>query len=131
MASITDRYDDNTTFISLLTRIGIPLKERNKLINDGFTTLKLLVNQYSADISELTKYLKDLNKTFGSSTTTLRVNFTPFLISRIIGLTFYYTFCVKSLHTIPDPDMIDTEDVIRYNTFYNHEFKMMKEYEDE
>ena len=131
MASITDRYDNTATFISLLTRIGIPTRERNKLINDGFTTLKLLVNQYSADISELTKYLKDLNKTFGSSTTTLRVNFTPFLISRIIGLTFYYTFCVKSLHTIPDPDIVDTEDVITYNMFYNHEFKMMKENEDD
>ena len=131
MASITDRYDNNATFISLLTRIGIPTRERNKLVNDGFTTLKLLVNQYSADISELTKYLKDLNETFGSSTTTLRVNFTPFLISRIIGLTFYYTFCVKSLHTIPDPDLVDTDNVVNYYMFYNHEFKMMKENEDD
>ena len=88
MATITARYDNNPTFVRLLNRIGIPTRERNKLINDGFTTLKLLVDQYSADVNELTKYLKDLNKTFGSSSAALRINFTPFLISRIVGLAF-------------------------------------------
>ena len=120
MGTIAERYEDDTTFTYLSTRIQIPVREKNKLVNDGFTSLDLLVDQYSSDINEVSVYLKDLNKTFGARPTTSgqQVNYTPFIISRIVGLTFYYAFCVKALHTIPDPDLIETEHVMEYYKFY-------------
>ena len=66
MGTIAERYEDDATFTELLTRINIPVRERNKLVNDGFTSLRLLVDQYSSDIKEISVYLKDLNKTFGA-----------------------------------------------------------------
>ena len=46
MGTIAERYEDDATFNELLTRINIPVRERNKLVNDGFTSLRLLVDQY-------------------------------------------------------------------------------------
>ena len=60
MATITDRYDDDASFTALLNRIGLSARERNKLSNDGFTTMKLMVDHYSHDIENLKKYLKEL-----------------------------------------------------------------------
>ena len=133
MGTIAERYEDDTTFTDLLTRIQIPVREKNKLVNDGFTSLDLLVDQYSSDINEVSVYLKHLNKTFGArpATSGQQVNYTPFIISRIVGLTFYYAFCVKALHTIPDPDLIETEHVMEYYKFYKQVFKPLEDIEED
>ena len=84
MATITARYNDDESFTALLTRIGISPRERNRLSNDGFTTMKLMVDHYSHDIDDLCKYLKELNKSFGSANVNMRINFNPFMISRLL-----------------------------------------------
>ena len=131
MATITLRYEHEPTFTNLLTRIGIPVRESTKLNQDGFTNLKLLIDQYGLNPNELVTYLKDLNKTFGAQRVNMRLNFTPFLISRLVGLTHYYGFCVNSIHTLPDPDLIQLNDVNRFYTFYNQDFKSLDDDNDD
>ena len=131
MATITLRYEHEPTFTNLLTRIGIPVRESTKLNQDGFTNLKLLIDQYGLNPNELVTYLKDLNKTFGAQRVNMRLNFTPFLISRLVGLTHYYGFCVNSIHTLPDPNLIQLNHVNEFYTFYNQDFKSLDDNNDD
>ena len=130
MATITDRYDDAASFTGMLTRIGLPNRERNRLNTDGFTTMKLMVNHYTTDVEDLRKYLKELNKTYGTAAGNLRCNFNPFIISRLIGVTHYFNFCVKSLHVIPDIDLVDLDESDTLGSFYTSEFKEISNSDD-
>ena len=104
MATITDRYQDPASFTDMLQTIGLAASERNRIINDGFTTMETFVNHFkSGGPKEVSKYLKDLNKTFGNSTVAgRRVYYTPVVLNRIVGVSFYFILAVHSLHSIPD-----------------------------
>ena len=111
MATITDRYNSVAHFTTLLTTLGLNQQERDRITDDGFNTMKALVDHYKTrGPKEVHKYLKDHNKTFGNaSAANRRVYYSPVKMNRIVGTAFYFILSVHALHTIPDIALIDAE----------------------
>ena len=113
--STTQLYDDENGLRLMMNTIGINLRERNKLIDDGFTSMKTIIELHTNDAEGFKTYLLNLNKTFASaSTAALRVYFTPINVSRLVGAIHYYNHAVNSFHKIPDILMIDNDDAAAY-----------------
>jgi hypothetical protein len=50
LLSITQRYSDPNAFQCMLARIGCDVKERFRIIHDGFDTIESLVDHFNDDI---------------------------------------------------------------------------------
>ena len=59
-------YHDNKAFRVMLDVIGVDLDQRNRLTNDGFDSMKAIIDLHSNDVEGFKKYLINLNKTFGA-----------------------------------------------------------------
>jgi len=112
MATITERYSNEDEFEAFLDRIGLDEAQSNRLLSDGFVSMKTLVGHYHmSGPEEMDKYLRDLNKTFANaSRQENRVYYTAVVINRLIGCLSYFIHCVHSFHTIPDIAIIQMED---------------------
>jgi len=103
-------YQDNNAFRVMLDAIGIQLEQRNRLVNDGFNSMKDIIDLHSNDVEGFKKYLTNLNKTFASSTNEqLRVYFSPVDISRLVGVVYYFNHAINTFHRLPDLLLIDEE----------------------
>ena len=65
---IIGRYSDDEEFTSLLGTLGMAQREIQRLNQEGFNTLEDIVSTYT-DTHELEKLITNLNKTFGSHST--------------------------------------------------------------
>ena len=103
-ATILERYEDPVAFSAFATAIGLNATQYNKLVQDGFNSMKDLVDHHLVfGPKALEKYLQDVNKTFATaSTVALRVYFNPILVNRLAEFLNYYMHTVHSLHTISD-----------------------------
>ena len=77
--TITGRYGDQEEFTQLLERIGVTASARSKLIDDDFTSLKVLVDTYHNDLDCFMSYLKGINKTYGARSTR-PIRFSPIVM---------------------------------------------------
>ena len=103
-------YEDNNAFRVMLDAIGIAIEQRNRLANDGFTSMKNIIDLHSNDVDGFKKYLINLNKAFASSTNeNLRVYFSPVDISRLVGVVYYFNHAINTFHRLPDLLLIDEE----------------------
>ena len=103
-------YQDNNAFRVMLDAIGIELEQRNRLVNDGFNSMKAIIDLHSNDVEGFKNYLINLNKTFASSTNEeLRVRFSPVDISRLVGVVYYSNHAINTFHRLPDLLLIDEE----------------------
>ena len=96
-------YADNNALRVMLDVIGIESHQRNRLVDDGFTSMKNIVDLHSNDVDGFKKYLTNLNKTFASSTNeNLRIYFSPVDISRLVGVVYYFNHAINTFHRLPD-----------------------------
>ena len=101
-------YQDNNAFRVMLDAIGVDLDQRNHLSNDGFDSMKAIIDLHSNDVEGFKKCLTNPNKTFASSTNEqLRVYFSPVNTSRLVGVLYYFTSILQSIPSIS------------YQTFYS------------
>ena len=109
--SITELYRDEGVLRYLMDTIGInTVRNRNKIVADGFISIHAIVQHHSNDVKGFRNYLNNLNKTFASAgTSTLRVYYSPVIIARFCGLLHYYNLAVNSFHCIPDPSFINVD----------------------
>lgn len=106
--SITDRYQSQNALLNMLARIGLGVKERFRLLHDGFTSIKSIVDLYHHDLESFKKMLHTDNKTWMSSTAQRTQSFfTPIMVHRLLGVMFYYKVSVKLFHLIPDCLLVD------------------------
>ena len=102
-------YTSEESLRWLMHSIAITLQTaRNKIVQDGFNSIRSIVNMHSNDTSGFRKYLNSLNKTFAIATTRLRVYYAPVVIARFVAILYYYDQCVNSYHTIPDLSFVDS-----------------------
>ena len=107
--SITDLYENEELFCYIMDEIGISArKERDKIVGDGFNSIRTIVRHHSNDIDAFRKYLTGLNKTYASaSVAAIRVYYPPLIIARLMGVIHYFHQGVTVFHCIPDPSFID------------------------
>ena len=73
-----EHYDSPTSFTNILTILRVGENERSHLTNDGFTTLREIVEYFERSSgSQIKKYFEKINSTFGSSPVNRRVYFSP------------------------------------------------------
>lgn len=112
-------YDDENGLRLMLDSIGVDIRERNKLVDDGFGSMMSIIELHTNDTSGFKTYLLNLNKTFASSSTAgLRVYFTPINVSRLVGVVHYFNHAVNSFHTVPDILNIDGDDAAEFSAHY-------------
>lgn len=106
--TIQARYESPVAFIAFMRTIGLNGRQQAKLVNDGFNTMKVLVDYYQATgIKEFEKYLQDVNKTFATaSVAALRVYFNPIIINRLVGCVNYFNHIIHTFHTVTDIQLI-------------------------
>ena len=63
---LIQRFTTKQGFVDVLFEIGIGENERDRLVDNGFSSMRDLVTQYEFKIEDFRSYLKTLNKTFGS-----------------------------------------------------------------
>ena len=103
----------------MLNSIGVEIRERNKLVDDGFDSMKAIIELHANDTAGFRTYLLNLNKTFASSSTAaLRVYFTPINVSRLVGVVHYFNHAVNSFHTVPDILNIDGDNAAEFAAHY-------------
>ena len=109
--SITELYADEGLFRYIMDEIGINArKERDKIVGDGFNSIRTIVRHHSNDLGAFRKYLLGLNKTYASaSVAAIRVYYPPLIIARLMGVLHYYHQAVTVFHSIPDPSYIDDD----------------------
>ena len=121
--TIAQLYEDEGVLRYVMHTIGVnPVRNRNKIVDDGFNSIRAIVQHHANDVNGFQSYLNTLNKTFASAgTEALRVYYSPVIISRFCGVLHYYNQAVHSFHSIPDPSFVDVnmadELASLYNTF--------------
>ena len=105
--TIAQRYRNQGSFESLLTRIGVTANARRKLIDDDFTSMEQLVTNYSNDVDSFNTYLKAINKTFGNGTRNTTVRFSPIVTKRLVSILFHFVQAIGCMHCIPNMDNVD------------------------
>jgi hypothetical protein len=80
--SIKERYEHKMGIITLMDKAGVKPRERLHIIEDGFESIKTLIEHYANDMKGFKAYLESLNKTFASARTASdKVYFTPPVLS--------------------------------------------------
>jgi len=111
MATIIDRYEDEPTFVAFLNVIGLNDRQTQRLVDDGFLTMRSLVEHYKVPgPKQFEVYLKDLNKTFATaSTLNLRIYYSPGVINRLVGCLNYFRHLLYTFRSIIDINDIDMD----------------------
>ena len=114
-------YDNEDAFRVMLHAMGIPQRERNRLVNDGYSSMKSILDLHPNDVKGFKTNILNLNKHFASAAdNALRVYFTPVHISRLIGAVHYFNLAVHSFHKVPDILSIDADNSTTYATHFRH-----------
>ena len=119
--SITDKFRDDTEFVTLLTTLGLGVPELARLKTDGFDNMEILCLQYKLDTKSFKDYLLNTNKTFGSARVAIQVYFTPVIITRLTGMVHFFDQHLFTYHAIPDIALVTKEKC----TEYGHAFETM------
>ena len=120
-----ERYTNAQSIAYIFHQIGLRNPERVRLINDGLTSVQALVNMYQHNVKGFRTYLEGLNKTFATASTVAnRVYYTPVIISKLMGVLFYFGHCVETLHVMPDVLSVDDAFIIEN---YEHWKSLSKE----
>ena len=107
-AEIKRVFSEEQDLVNLLDACGAGQNEMDRIVADGFESMKDLVVHHENDVETFKDYLKTLNKTFNNRTdSTLTVYFPPPVVSRMVGALFYCKICYYSFHVIPDIRNID------------------------
>lgn len=119
--SVTELYD-NEELLRWMMNVSIGVTDRDsrdRIVADGYTSLRAIVNQHTNDVESFVSYLKGLNRTFAAAgNAALRVYYSPVVISRFAGVIHYYNQSVNSLHCIPDASYVDNDYVTTLNAEY-------------
>lgn len=102
--AIIARYSDDAEFTSLLTTLGMADGEIQMLNLEGFNTVEGIVTTYT-DTHELEKLLTNLNKTFGSHSTT-PCYFPVTVTRRLLGIHYKYHITANVRNKVIDPTEI-------------------------
>ena len=107
--SVTELYSNETAFRLIMQHTGVTREaDRNHIVNDGFGSLKDIIDHHPNDVEGFSQYLKNTNKTFASSPDPdLRRYYSPVTVSRLVGVVHYYNQCVNTFHMIPDCSFVD------------------------
>ena len=106
-------------FRVMLHAIGIAQRQRNRLVTDGYTSMRTILDLHPHDVDGFKTNLLNLNKHFAASAdANLRVYFTPVNISRLIGVVHYFDLAVHSFHKVPDILSIDDDNSASYSSHY-------------
>ena len=127
--SITELYQNEELFRYVMHQsIGITsLQCRTKIVDDGFSCLRDIIQHHPNDVEAVKSYLTGLNKTFASSNDmNLRVYYSPVVINRFAGVVHYYNQAVNTFHTIPDPSFMTRDKADKLSNIYNAFYKYSK-----
>ena len=105
--TITQKYQDEESFTAMMERIGVSGRAIGKLVDDDFISMQALVTNYANDVDSFTSYLKGLNKTFGGTSRSTAIRFSPIAIKRLSAVLFHFVLSVGCIHTVPDIDNVD------------------------
>ena len=85
--SFIETYNSEEPFRWLMHNIGINLQTaRDKMVQDGFNSIQAVVNMHSTDTEGFKKYLYNLNKTFATAASRLRVYYAPVIIACFVAV---------------------------------------------
>ena len=101
------RYSSPATFTAMLTMIEVSGEARAVIADDDITSLQTLVSVYRDDAEALQSYLKNINKVYANRVPPIRLS--PLVISRIMGVLYYYTVSTSLLHYLPDPMQVTVD----------------------
>ena len=116
--NILTRYSDDVSFRALLSTLGVSENERTQFTEDRFTSMSLLVKNFSYDVGSFKSYLQTLNKTFANTITARSVYFNPIYTNRLLGVLYYFTQAINTFHMIPDISSIDLDPADKLGSQY-------------
>lgn len=131
MATITARYSEDASFELLLNRLSLGPNEINRIQNDGFTDMSLLVDHFAYDVKGFKDHLTSLNKSFASATAARRVYFNPIMMNRLLGILHYFDQAIHTYHTIPDIDALDVDLANQFGKQYQSSHRSKLDDEEE
>ena len=118
---IRESFTTEQGLVDMMYELGVGEKERDRIVDDGFGSIRDLIEQYEHDIEAFRTYLKTLNRTFGSlSDRNRRVYFPPPVMSRFIGSIYYGVTCYYSCHTLPDFSLLTPDYAMECFKFYEN-----------
>ena len=123
--NILARFTEEQGLVDVLHEIGVGDNERDRIVDDGFRSMRTLVEQYERDVEGLAAYLKQMNKAFGAiALAANRVYFSPPTVSKFLGLLHYCNVAYYSYHVIPDVGEVTAQTAMEY-------YKIWKSLSDE
>ena len=79
-----------------MNAIGVKFREKNKIVNDGFQSMKDIVIHHANDVEGFIDYLRNLNNFFATPTiANLKVYFSPITISIFTGIIYHFNQAVN------------------------------------
>ena len=118
---IRESFTTEQGLVDMMYDLGVGNNERDRIVDDGFGSIRDLLAQYEYDIEAFRTYLKTLNRTFGSSSDrNRRVYFPPPVMSRFVGAVYYGIICYYSCHSIPDFSMLTPDYAMECCKFYEN-----------
>ena len=118
---IRESFTTEQGLVDLMYELGVGNNERDRVVDDGFGSVRDLIEQYEHDIEAFRTYLKNLNRTFGaSSDRNRRVYFPPPVMSRFIGAVYYGVISYYSCHMLPDFSMLTPDYAMESCKFYEN-----------
>ena len=118
---IRESFQTEQGLVDMMFEMGVGDNERDRIVDDGFGSIRDLVEQYEYDIEAFRTYLKTLNKTFGSSTDQKRrVYFPPPVMSRFIGALYYGVISYYACHTLADFSLLTPDYAMDCFKFYEN-----------
>ena len=122
-------YGDENALRILMDEIGVEERERDRIVNDGFTSMDEIVTHHSNDTESFSTYLTTMNKTFANhNDPNLRAYFPPVVLQRFTGVVHYFNITVNLFHTIPDMMRVDSA---MASTYFRHYKSFTQEVTDE
>ena len=118
---ITRAFEREQELVDLISDLGATQNEIDRIVADGFKSMKDLVIHHENEIETFRSYLKALNKTFNQHPNPdYVVYFSPIVMSRLIGALFYCKICFYDFHVTPDIRIIDKDMTSEMYKIYNN-----------
>ena len=116
---IREFFTTEQGLVDMMYGLGVGDNERERIVDDGFGSIKEILAQYEHDIEAFRTYLKTLNRTFGSSSDqNRRVYFPPPVMSRFFGAVYYGVISYYSCHLLPDFSMLTPDYAVECCKYY-------------
>ena len=109
MTAVTIQYLEDSSFEIFLTRLSIGANQINRIQEDGFTSMNLIVAHFSHNIKGVKDHLSSLKKSLASTTITIRVYFNPIVTNCLLGIMCYFNQASHTYHTIPRIDEVGND----------------------